>query len=70
MWSGRPYLVQSLLPAVLPFDHQIDAVGQGGENARCGGLKGDGLALKVYAVHTFGTGRGKHWQTETWKDGE
>ena len=55
------YLVQSLLPAVLSFHHEFDAVGQGGEDACCGGLEGDGLTLEIYPVHTLGTGRGKHW---------
>lgn len=50
------YLVQSLLPAVLPFDHQVNAVGQGGQDACSGGLEGDGLPLEVYAVDTFGAG--------------
>lgn len=62
--SERPYLVQSLLPAVLSFDHQLDAVRQGRENSCCGGLEGDGLTLKVYPVHTFWTGRGKHWHRQ------
>lgn len=56
------YLVKSLLPAVLPFYHQFNAVGQSRENPCCGGLEGDGFTLKVDPVHTFGTGRGKHWQ--------
>lgn len=56
----QTHLVQPLLPAVLSFDHQLDAVGQGGEDARRGGFKGDGLPLEVDAVHGFGTSRRKH----------
>lgn len=62
MQLARWYLVQPLLPAVLSFDHQLDAVGQIGEDAGCGGFKGDGLPLEVDAVHGFGTCRRKHWQ--------
>lgn len=58
------HLVQPLLPAVLTFDHQLDAVGQRGEDARRGGFEGDCLPLEVDAVHGFGTRRRKHWQGE------
>lgn len=45
-----PHLIQPPLPALLPFDHQLDAVGQRGEDPRRGGFEGDGLALEINAV--------------------
>lgn len=59
-----PYPVQPLLPAVFTFDHQLDAVGQSGEDARRGGLEGDGFPLEVYPIGAFGISRGKHWQRQ------
>lgn len=49
------HLVQSFLPAVLSLHHEIDAVGQSGQDSSCGGLECDGLALKVYAIDSLGT---------------
>lgn len=43
-------LVQSLLPAVLSLHHQVDAVGQGGQDPSCGGLERDGFAFKIYPI--------------------
>lgn len=55
-----PYLVKSLLPAVLSLHHELDAVGQGRQDPSCSGLKGNGLALKIDPIHALGTGREKH----------
>lgn len=48
-------LFQPPLPAVLPLHHEIDTVRQCGQNARCGGLECNGLALEVYAIDSFGS---------------
>ena len=45
--QGCPYLVQSFLPVVLSLHHELDAVGQCGQDPGRRGLKRDGLALKV-----------------------
>ena len=55
-----PYLVESLLPAVLPLDHELDAVGQGGQDTSRGGFECDGFAFEVYAIHPLGTHRLEH----------
>lgn len=52
---GVSYLLQSPLPAVLPLHHEIDTVRQSGQDAGCGGFERDGLALKVYAIDSFGS---------------
>lgn len=54
------YLVQPLLPAVLPFDHELDAVGERGQDAGGGRLESDGLPLEVNAVDPLGAGGRKH----------
>lgn len=58
------YLVQPLLPAVLSLHHEFDAVGEGGQDPSCSGLKRDGLALKVDPIHALRISRGKHWERE------
>lgn len=55
--SPKPYLVQSLLPAVLSFHHQLDAVGQGRQDACCGGFESNGFTLKVDPISAFRIGR-------------
>lgn len=57
MWpSGRcsetdiPHLVQSLLPAVFSLHHELDAVGQRGQDPGRGGFECDGFPFEVYAV--------------------
>lgn len=59
-----PYLVKSLLPAVLSLHHQVDAVGQGGQDPSCGGLKRDRLALKVYSIDALRAQRSEHCTEE------
>lgn len=48
--SRLPHLIQSPLPALLPLHHQLDAVGQGGQDPRCGGFESDGLSLEINPV--------------------
>ena len=54
------HLVQPLLPAVLSFDHQLDAVGERGEDAGGGRLERDGLSLEVNTVDPFRAGGREH----------
>lgn len=47
------HLVHSLLPAVFSLHHELDAVGQRGEDPGCGGFERDGLAFEVDAVDSL-----------------
>lgn len=57
----RRYLIHSLLPAVLPLHHEVDAVGQSGQDPSGGGLECDRLPFKINPIDSFGAQRLKHW---------